>query len=46
MGLTEKRFGNNGDLYAGSGSLHGSPQTGASCPDDKNIVLVRNVLGH
>jgi hypothetical protein len=44
--LTEKRFRNDRNLHTRSRSFDGGAQTGATCADDQNIVLMRDVLGH
>jgi hypothetical protein len=46
VGLAEKRFRNDRDLYTGGGGLDGGPQTGAPGSNDQNVVLVRDVLAH
>jgi hypothetical protein len=46
VGLAKKRFRNDRNLCARGGSLDGGAQTCATRPDDKNVMLMRDVLGH
>jgi hypothetical protein len=45
-GLAQKRFANQADGYPPSGSFNGSPQTGASGPITKNVVLDDGIISH
>ena len=46
VGFAQQGFRNHSNLYTGSRSLDCGAQTRASGPNDENVMLVRDVLGH
>ncbi len=46
VGFAKQGLGNDGDLYTCSRCLNRRAQAGSSCPDNQNIMLVSDVLGH
>ena len=46
VSFAEQRFGDDADLYAGSGSFNGRAQSGSTRADDQDIMFESLILGH